>query len=68
MVYFTDSRDSAVGITTGYGLDTRSSIPGGGKIFLFFMVSRPALGPTQLPIQWALREGGGPPRGKVAGA
>jgi hypothetical protein len=26
--------------------------PGGQEIFLFFMSSRPALGPTQPPIQW----------------
>jgi hypothetical protein len=30
----------------------RSSSPGGGKDFLFSMPFRPALGPTQHPIQW----------------
>jgi hypothetical protein len=48
--------DSAVGIATGYGLDHRrgrSSSPGGGKNFQFSMSSRPVLGPTQPPIQWA---------------
>jgi hypothetical protein len=41
------SKDSSVGIETGYGLD------GGGKVFLFIMASRRALGPTHLSIQWA---------------
>jgi hypothetical protein len=45
------SRDSAVGIATGYRLDGRCSIPGRDKIFLF-TASRPALGSTQPPIQW----------------
>jgi hypothetical protein len=48
------------GIATGYGLDGwggRSSNPCGGKIFLLSSACRPALGPTQSPIQrvsWAL--------------
>jgi hypothetical protein len=46
------SQDSSVGIVTGYGLDGRGSIPGRDKIFLFSIASRPALGPTQRPIQW----------------
>jgi hypothetical protein len=36
----------------GYGLDGHFSIPGRGKICIFSMTSRPALGPTQLPTQW----------------
>jgi hypothetical protein len=32
----------------------RGSSPGGGKNFHFSMSSRPALGPTQPPIQWVL--------------
>jgi hypothetical protein len=40
-----------VGIATGYGLDCRGSIPGRGNIFLSSITSRPALGPTQPPIQ-----------------
>jgi hypothetical protein len=36
----------------GYGLNSRASIPGKGKIFLFSTASRLALGPTQPPIQW----------------
>jgi hypothetical protein len=48
------SRDSSVGIVTGYGLDGWGSFPGRGKIFLFYIASRPALGPTQPPIQWIL--------------
>ena len=39
-------RDSAVGIATRYGLDA----PG----IVFLHASRPALGPTQPPIQWVL--------------
>jgi hypothetical protein len=50
------SRDSAVGIATGNGLDegprSRSSSPGVVKNFLFSTSSRPALGSTQPPIQW----------------
>jgi hypothetical protein len=44
------SRDSAVGIATGYG--GRSLSPDRGKIFLLSTSSRPVLGPTQPPIQW----------------
>jgi hypothetical protein len=33
-------------------------ILGRGKIFLFSVASRPALGPTYLPIQWVLGGGG----------
>jgi hypothetical protein len=40
------SRDSSVGIATGYRLDDR-----GVKNF-YFTASRPALGSTQPPIQW----------------
>jgi hypothetical protein len=52
--YERSSRDSAVGIATGYGLDDRGV---GvrvllGQDFHFSMASRPALGPTQPPIQW----------------
>ena len=39
----------SVGITTDYGLDGTGSNPGGGEIFRPF---RPALGPTQPPVQW----------------
>jgi hypothetical protein len=49
------SGDSAVGIATGYGLDEgRSSSPGKVKNFLFSTLSRPAVWPTQPPIQWVL--------------
>jgi hypothetical protein len=40
------------GIATGYRLDGRCSSTGGDRIFLFPTASRPALGPTQPPIQW----------------
>jgi hypothetical protein len=38
----------------GHELDGRGSIPGRGKVFLFSVVFRPALGSTQPPVQWAL--------------
>jgi hypothetical protein len=50
--HFKRSQDSSVSIVKGYDLDGRGSIPGRGKIFLSSTVSRPALGPTQPPIQW----------------
>jgi len=40
---------SLVGIATDYGLDGPGSNPGGDEIF---RPSRPALGPTQPPLQW----------------
>jgi len=40
---------SSVGIATDYGLDSPGSKPGGDEIF---RPSRPALGPTQPPVQW----------------
>jgi hypothetical protein len=49
------SRDSSVGIATGYGLDSRGvgvKSPGRDKKFLFSTSSRPALGTTQPPTQW----------------
>ena len=42
---------SSVGIATDYGLDGSGSKPGGDEIF---RPSRPALGPTQPPVQWVL--------------
>jgi hypothetical protein len=44
----------------------RSSSPGMVENFLFSTASRPALGPTQLPIQWV--PGGPFPGEKAAGA
>jgi hypothetical protein len=49
------SCDSSVGTALGYGLDDRGSrvrFRRGLGIFLFTTASRPALGPTQPPIQW----------------
>ena len=40
---------SSVGIATDYGLDGPGSNPGGDEIF---RPPRPALGPTQPPVQW----------------
>jgi len=42
---------SSVGKVTDYGLDGPRSNPGGDEIF---RLSRPALGPTQPPVQWVL--------------
>jgi hypothetical protein len=49
------SRDRAVSIATGYGLDGprgRNLSSGKGKVFLLSTSSRPVLGPTQPSIQW----------------
>jgi hypothetical protein len=49
------SRDSSVGIATGYRLGGLDLIPSRGKIFLLYSTeSKPALGPTQPSIQWVL--------------
>ena len=40
---------SSDGIVTDYGLDGAGSNPVGDEIF---RPSRPALGPTQLPVKW----------------
>jgi hypothetical protein len=46
------TQDTSVGIVVGYGFDDWGQIPGRGKIFLFSIISRPALWPTQPHIQW----------------
>ena len=43
------SRDSSVGIATGYGLDVPGSNPGGRQYFPH--LSSPSLGATQPPVQ-----------------
>jgi hypothetical protein len=44
---------SSVSIVTNNGLDDRGSIPDSGRgFFSLASVSRPALGPTQPPVQW----------------
>jgi hypothetical protein len=45
--------EGSVNIATGCGLDGRDSIPGKGKKIFSSPKSRPALGPTQPPIEWA---------------
>jgi hypothetical protein len=56
------SRDSAVGIATGYGARRprghRVRVLKEGIHFYFFMSSRPALGPIQPPIHWVSFPGG----------
>jgi hypothetical protein len=52
--FFLESR-SSVSIVSGYGLDDRAievRSPARAKNFPVASVSRPALGPTQPPVQW----------------
>jgi len=49
--YYYCGPGSSVGIATDYGLDGPESNPDGGEIFL---PSRPALWPTQPPVEWVL--------------
>jgi hypothetical protein len=51
--YHFQSRESSVGIVTGYGLEQGFDSRQRHKIFLFSMAFRPALEPTQPPIKWA---------------
>jgi hypothetical protein len=44
------NRDSSVGIATDYGLDGPGIESRWGRDFS--LTSRPALGPTQPPVQW----------------
>jgi hypothetical protein len=50
------SQGSSVSIVSDYGLDDWGSIPERGmRIFSLASASRPALGPTQPPLQWVPR-------------
>jgi hypothetical protein len=44
--------DSSGSIVSDYGLDDRAIGVRGERIFPVVSVSRPALGPTQPPVQW----------------
>ena len=57
--FFKCGPGSSVGIATDYGLDGPGSNPGGDEIF---RPSRPALGPTQPPVQWVPVLSGGKER------
>jgi len=48
-IYIYNGPGSSVGIANDYGLDGPRSNPDGDEIF---RPSRPALGPTQLPVKW----------------
>jgi len=48
-IYIYGGPCSSVGIGTDYGLEDPGSNPDGDEIF---RPSRPALGPTQPPVQW----------------
>jgi hypothetical protein len=50
----------SIGLVSDYGVGDRSSIPDRDRIFLLAPASRPALGPTQPPVQlvpWVLSPG-----------
>jgi hypothetical protein len=54
--FFKWSRGSSVSVVSDYGLDDRGSIPDRGRgFFSLAFASRPALGPTQPPVQWVPR-------------
>jgi hypothetical protein len=62
------SQFGSVRIATGYGLDDRMigvRFPAGAGIFLFDTMSRPALEPSQPPIEWVKEAF---PGGESAGA
>jgi hypothetical protein len=54
-VFWVSSRGSSVSIVSGYGLDDQGigvRSPAEAKDFPLTSVSRPALRPTQRPVQW----------------
>jgi hypothetical protein len=46
------AKDTSVGVATDYELDNWGSYRGKGKIVLFSIASRPALGSSRPPMQW----------------
>jgi hypothetical protein len=48
IIHVIKSRNSLVGIVERHGMDGRGSIRGRAKVFLFFITSRPVLGPSSL--------------------
>jgi hypothetical protein len=55
-IFFLLSHSSSGSTVPDYGLDDRGSIPDRGRAFFFQSLrsDRPAVGPTQPPIQWVL--------------
>ena len=51
LIAFSCGPGNSVGMAIDYGLDGPGSNPGGDEIYRPF---RPALGPTQPPVQWIL--------------
>jgi hypothetical protein len=54
LFYQTMSQGSSVSIVTDYGVDNQFDPLQRQRIFLLVPASRPALGPTQSPVQWVL--------------
>jgi hypothetical protein len=67
MVILLESRDSSVGIATGYGLDRRGSILDSGKRFLFSLLHSFQTDSGAHPASYSMRMGGSFPRVKRPG-
>jgi hypothetical protein len=63
------SRDSVVGIATGYGLDDRGvGVPSPGKVKNFSLLRVVQSSSGVRPTSYPMGNGGSFPRGKAAGA